>query len=149
MYNVNRQRINELLDHMNDVLLTVKPVLNLSKEEILDDKKLILAVERALNIAIEAIVDVGNLIIDRFIMRDPGSYQDIIEILRDEQVLPEEQADKYKKVVAYRKILVHEYTDAQPEVTYQLTVDEYTTLLSFAYYIRLYLDKVKLHSDGV
>ncbi|GAA3319942.1 hypothetical protein GCM10020331_028930 [Ectobacillus funiculus] len=30
-------------------------------------------------------LDVGNAIIDGFIMRDPGSYEDIIDILVDEK----------------------------------------------------------------
>ena len=32
-------------------------------------------------------MDVGNLMIDGFIMRDPGSYEDIIDILIDEKVI--------------------------------------------------------------
>ena len=34
----------------------------------------------------ESMMDVGNLMIDGFIMRDPGSYEDIIDILVDEKL---------------------------------------------------------------
>ena len=36
---------------------------------------------------IESIIDVGNTMIDGFIMRDPGGYEDIIDIMEDEKVI--------------------------------------------------------------
>lgn len=45
------------------------------------------ALERIAHTVIESMLDVGNTMIDGFIMRDPGSYEDIIDILEDEQVI--------------------------------------------------------------
>ena len=41
--------------------------------------------------------------IDGFIMRDPGSYDDIIDIMEDEKVISSEMADPLKKVIGITK----------------------------------------------
>ena len=48
--------------------------------------------------------------IDGFIMRDPGSYEDIIDIMEDEQVITPEMADPLKQVIGLRKMIVREFT---------------------------------------
>ncbi len=68
-----------------------------------------LALERIGHVLIEAIIDTGNLMIDGFIMRDPGSYEDIIDILVDEKVIPEQEINAYKEVIQLRKMLVQDY----------------------------------------
>lgn len=55
-----------------------------------------LALERLVQLLIESIIDVGNMMIDGFIMRDPGSYEDIIDILEDEKVIPQSESSAYK-----------------------------------------------------
>ena len=55
-----------------------------------------LALERVNYLLIESIIDVGNSMIDGFIMRDPGSYEDIIDILVDEKVM-ERRIKPYKQ----------------------------------------------------
>lgn len=67
------------------------------------------AVERALHIAVECMIDIGNTLIDGFIMRDPGGYHDIVDILEDEQVITKELADKFHQKVDFRDQLVRHY----------------------------------------
>lgn len=69
------------------------------------------ALERITHLMIEAVLDVGNAMIDGFIMRDPGSYEDIIEILIDEKVVTEEIGKSLKTLVQSRKVLVQLYTE--------------------------------------
>lgn len=69
------------------------------------------ALERITHLMIESVLDVGNAMIDGFIMRDPGSYEDIIEILMDEKVVSNETGKSLKILVQYRKVLVQLYTE--------------------------------------
>ena len=62
------------------------------------------------HVVIESIIDVGNSMIDGFIMRDPGSYEDIIDIMEDERVITPEMADPLKQVIELRKMIVREFT---------------------------------------
>jgi len=141
IYNVKQDKIEEILQNMTKVLDNIKPVLFKSKTEILQHSVYMLAIERAFHIAIESMIDVGNYIIDGFIMRDPGSYVDIIEILEDEQVVSKEVAGKLKKIVPFRKALVQEYTNFSFEDVYQIFLKEFSTLYQFGDYIRSYLAK--------
>jgi uncharacterized protein YutE (UPF0331/DUF86 family) len=69
------------------------------------------ALERITHLMIESMLDVGNSIIDGFIMRDPGSYDDIIDILIDEKVITAETGKSLKVLIQYRKVLVQLYTE--------------------------------------
>lgn len=69
-----------------------------------------LILERLTHTMVDAILDVGNAMIDGFIMRDPGSYEDIMDILVDEQVIDSEMEKKFKAMLPFRKVLVQDYT---------------------------------------
>ncbi|WP_059173590.1 DUF86 domain-containing protein [Bacillus sp. FJAT-27445] len=69
------------------------------------------ALERVAHMLAEAVLDVGNAMIDGFIMRDPGSYEDIIDILLDEKVVGDAVGENLKVLVSHRKQLVQFYTD--------------------------------------
>lgn len=105
MYFVDRERIDSLLDFYEKQI-------NLF-EQLIDWKTPIekMALERVTHLMIEVFLDVGNDMIDGFIMRDPGSYEDIIDILTDEKVITEEMSEGFKKIIPYRKILVQQYTE--------------------------------------
>jgi uncharacterized protein YutE (UPF0331/DUF86 family) len=68
-----------------------------------------LAQERALHLAIEIVTDVGSLLIDGFLMRDASSYEDIIDIIAGEGVLPDDIAQPLRRLVQLRKPLVQDY----------------------------------------
>ncbi|ANB59500.1 DUF86 domain-containing protein [Anoxybacteroides amylolyticum] len=104
MYFVDRQKIEKTLCYMEKMLTLYEqqPSWNDDIEQ--------LALERIVHVCIEAVLDVGNAMIDGFIMRDPGSYDDIIDILADEKVVTEEDAKQLKAIIHYRKMLVQQYT---------------------------------------
>ena len=67
------------------------------------------ALERIAHMLIESVVDVGNMIIDRFIMRDPGSYKDVLDILEMEQVIPAQDAQMMRNTLYLRQWFVRDY----------------------------------------
>lgn len=69
------------------------------------------ALERVAQMMLESVLDVGNSMIDGFIMRDPGSYEDIIDILMDEKVISAETGSSLKTLIGFRKMLVQFYTE--------------------------------------
>jgi uncharacterized protein YutE (UPF0331/DUF86 family) len=70
-----------------------------------------LMTERLCHMMIEVIMDAGNQMIDGFIMRDPGSYEDIIDILVDEHVLSEKEGQDITSLIPWRKELLQNYTE--------------------------------------
>jgi uncharacterized protein YutE (UPF0331/DUF86 family) len=83
------------------------------------------ALERITHLIIESVLDVGNAMIDGFIMRDPGSYEDIIEILIDEKVVTKETGTSLKNLVQYRKVLVQLYT----EIDHRELLNQFSSLI--------------------
>lgn len=96
MYFVDQKKIEEILSYMDQILeeLASQSYNSFSEK---------LTLERVVHVLIESIIDVGNLMIDGFIMRDPGSYEDIIDILVDEKVIPKDDENNYKSIVGLRK----------------------------------------------
>src|SRR5699024_7614095 len=68
-----------------------------------------LALERIVHILAEAILDVGNMMIDGLIMRDLGSYTDIIDNLVDERDLPSNEVTSYIYMIELRQMIFKHY----------------------------------------
>ena len=68
---------------------------------------------------IDCVLDVGNAMIDGFIMRDPGSYEDIIDILMDERVISTEDGQGMKEIILLRKMLTQDYIQMNHDELYK------------------------------
>lgn len=98
------------------------------------------ALERIGHIAIDAILDVGNAMIDGFIMRDPGSYEDIIDIMMDEKVVSNEEGNQLKEVIFLRKQLVQDYTEVDHSVLEEVLKKNIHVISAFPVNVRAYLE---------
>lgn len=134
MYFVNRSEINERITLIDTLFqeLDEKASFSTSIGK--------LALERIVHVIIEAIIDVGNSMIDGFIMRDPGSYHDIIDILIDEKVIPEEDESSYKEFIDLRQMLVQNYLKVDHEEMKRVVDTHKDVLRKFSHHIRTYLD---------
>lgn len=137
----HRQQIRLHLNEMErqfGVLTTLKPH---SLEEFQQQPVLRAASERALHIGLECLTDIGNIIIDALVMRDPASYEDIFEILTEEGVFEKTFAAHFLPAVRMRKLLVHDYLHLNTESVWQAVqdyADDFATLLeSIAQYVKL------------
>ncbi|MGP4108980.1 DUF86 domain-containing protein [Virgibacillus sp. L01] len=133
MYFVERKKIEETLIYMEKLLNEVSR----HKYETFMEK---LYLERTVHMVIESILDVGNMMIDGFIMRDPGSYEDIIDILVDEKVVPENDEAGFKEVIQLRKIVVKDYIEVDHALLDRTIQENKDKLNQFSSYIRSYLD---------
>lgn len=134
MYFVDRDRIEETLLFIERQISFLKEkkdwVTNLEKA----------ALERLCHTIIEAILDAGNAMIDGFIMRDPGSYEDIVDILTDEKVITNEMSASYKRIIDFRKMLVRHYTDVKHKELHEVFIEQLPELKQFAPKVREYLE---------
>lgn len=133
MYFVDRKQIDETLLYIDKLLDEAG---NHSFDTFADQ----LYLERTVHIVIEAVLDVGNMMIDGFIMRDPGSFDDIIDILIDEHVLPENEEKEYKAVIQLRKMVVKDYLQINHHRLADTIRTHKDTLRQFSSHIRNYLD---------
>ncbi|GEN29785.1 uncharacterized protein YutE (UPF0331/DUF86 family) [Cerasibacillus quisquiliarum] len=133
MYFVDRSKIIETLTYIDDYL-------NIFDNYRYETRIEQLALERLSHMLIEAILDTGNLMIDGFIMRDPGSYEDIIDILIDEEVIPKADESAYKEVISLRKMLVNDYLTVDQALLKETMQKHVPVLRQFSTHIKNYLD---------
>src|SRR5699024_5817780 len=133
MYFVDRSKIEETLKYIDTLQKTFHQ--NEFKNTIEN-----LGLERLIHVMIESIIDVGNMMIDGFIMRDPGSYEDIIDILIDEKVIPEADETAYKEVIKLRTDLVRDYASIDHNMLYKTILTHEKKLAHFSQHITKYLE---------
>ncbi|WP_071460574.1 DUF86 domain-containing protein [Bacillus massilinigeriensis] len=133
MFFVDREKIEETLVFLEKQIVLFKEQQQWGTEI---EKA---ALERIVHTMIESVLDAGNMIIDGFIMRDPGSYEDIVEILIDEKVVSEETGRSLKVVIGQRKAVVQEYTDLHHKNLEKIFTNELEALEVFPASIRHYL----------
>jgi uncharacterized protein YutE (UPF0331/DUF86 family) len=103
-----------------------------------------LAEERMLHLALECVTDLGNLVIDGFMMRDPSSYEDIIEILRMEEVMDADTANGLLELVRLRRALLQEYADWDRERMHPLFQRLAEIIVAFADQVAAYVEANRL-----
>lgn len=134
MYFVDREKIEEILIYLEGLIEIF------SKQQAWSTSIEKAALERLVQMMLEAVIDVGNAMIDGFIMRDPGSYEDIVEILMDEKVISEETGEILKKLLTYRKMLVQNYTQIHHFELQKEFAEELNSFSLFAKNVRTYLE---------
>ncbi len=134
MYFVDREDIEAKLIYLEDQikLFRSQPSWESSIEKA--------ALERICHMTIETIIDVGNSMIDGFIMRDPGSYEDIIDILLDEKVVNDSESNGLKKLIGLRKILVQDYLQINYEDLLAVYSEQEHHLTEFPKKVRTYIE---------
>jgi uncharacterized protein YutE (UPF0331/DUF86 family) len=133
MYFVDREKIEEILKYLEKL---IHLFLNQKEWSTPLEKA---ALERLNHMMIESVLDVGNSMIDGFIMRDPGSYDDIIDILMDEKVISAETGSSLKILIQYRKQLVQSYTDVDHRELQETFSTHLQELANFVPNVRNYL----------
>ncbi|SDM95593.1 Uncharacterized conserved protein YutE, UPF0331/DUF86 family [Fictibacillus solisalsi] len=135
MYFVDRKKIEQNLVYL-EFLLKHLDELSASGSSI--EK---LALERSAHVIIEGMMDVGNAMIDGFIMRDPGSYDDILDILEDEKVITTSDAKGLKQVISLRKMLVQEFSNVDHDAIHSILAANREPLKNFPFRVRSYIEK--------
>ncbi|RKD21724.1 hypothetical protein BEP19_13930 [Ammoniphilus oxalaticus] len=142
MYKVDTEKINNILTYMTDCIFpTMRQTMSTSQEQFLADETAGFAAERLFHLFIEGMTDIGNTLIDGFIMRDPGGYDDIVDIMEDERVYAAEEARIFKQIIYLRKNLVVEYIDNHREQLYSSYHQSLAVIERYPEIIRTYLAK--------
>lgn len=139
----HRQQIREYFAEMNRYLDILEKVAAAPRDEFRANGILQAAGERALHIALECVTDVGNLIIDALVMRDPSSYEDIVQVLAEENVFPPGFAESFMEAVKFRRILAHDYLERDTERLFAMITGHVREFSEFQKYVA---DYVKLGS---
>jgi uncharacterized protein YutE (UPF0331/DUF86 family) len=134
MYFVDRTKITKNLAHLDSILAVFEGEQNWLQSDVTK-----LALQRIGHNVMESMMDVGNVMIDGFIMRDPGSYDDIIDILVDEKVITPDMDAPLKEVVGLRKMIVRDFLEVDDAKIVDVLTKNMDALKQFTPKVEAYL----------
>lgn len=140
---VDKDVIMERLAKIDESIRLLQDVHKVDIQEFKKSPKEYMYVERCLQVAIEACLDIGAHLISSLNLRKYDDYKDIFIILSEAGVLPEDFAKELILMVGFRNILVHEYMKINLDEVYKNAVIRITDFKKFAEYINKFLEKDK------
>ena len=75
-------------------------------------------VERYLHLAIEEVINIANHIVSFHQWREPAGYRDLLLILSERGVIPEDHLPTFQNMASFRNMLVHRYETIDPEIVF-------------------------------
>src|SRR5690625_681394 len=106
---VQADLVRERLKLLEEYITDLKDIQKISFGEFQENKVVRRFVERTLQLAIEACLDIGSHIISSEGYREPQYGRHVIEILSENNWLPKEVYDGLVGMIGFRNILVHDY----------------------------------------
>lgn len=128
---VDRDLLATRVAKIRDQLRHLTRLEALSREDFLASTTEQHAVERELQIVIEACLDIGHHVISREGLRRPGDYRDVFAVLREAGVIQAELGRRLEDMASFRNRLVHGYLDVEPERVYELARKELADVEAF------------------
>lgn len=122
-----------------DNVRKLKSLQTLTYDEFAGDVIIQDAVERQLQIAIQAAIDVGSMILAAESTQIPTTYKEIFAQMADIGVIPSDFSQKLMKMAGFRNVLVHLYTVIDTERVYQYMQSDLGDFELFVKYVGQYL----------
>jgi uncharacterized protein YutE (UPF0331/DUF86 family) len=129
---IDRERILIRIDHLRQYLQDLHSIVPATFETYRGVEKR-RACERLLQLAIEAMTDVSGMLVAGLRLGLPAEDVDIFDKLRGAAVITPETATMLRRMRSFRNILVHEYTQVDNRIVYQMASER---LQDFEEFIR-------------
>ena len=97
------------------------------------------AIERNLQVAIDVVLDIGEIIISVNALKRPENYREVILILGEADILPREFAEEFAVSAGLRNILVHLYDEVKIQILCDILENKLENFSTFADYIVTYM----------
>ena len=107
----------------------------------LDNKVLRRAVERALQVAVEACLDIGRRLIALEGFRYPEDNKDVFQVLAEEGVVSKELLPTLLDMASFRNLIVHDYARIDDAKVYAILKKRLGDFDEYARAIAAYLEK--------
>ena len=129
---VDRDALSARLDALESYLAELRTLGGRTREEFVREPALHHLAERYLQLACECVLDLTHHVISDQGYRQPSSYRDAIEVLREEGLLVDDLAGRLKEWMGFRNVLVHFYLNVDHGRSYDAIRDDLGDLDAFA-----------------
>ena len=105
-----------------------------------ENRRLRKAVERSLQVAVEACLDIGRRIISREGFRYPETNQDVFRVLAEEGVVSNDLLPTLLDMAGFRNLVVHDYARIDDASVYGILRKRLSDFNAFAEAVGSYLE---------
>lgn len=112
-----------------------------SFEEYRDDVRLKRAMERSLQVSVEACLDIGRRIIAMKSFRYPGDNRDVFQVLYEYGVAPAELLPALIDMARFRNLVVHDYARIDDARVYAILKKRLTDFDAYVQAVLAYLEQ--------
>ncbi|TDO95171.1 uncharacterized protein YutE (UPF0331/DUF86 family) [Halanaerobium saccharolyticum] len=136
---VDRDVVLNRIKHLEDNINYLKKIENFDQKTFSSDQDVYYRFERALHLAVEAVLDLGNRLIADQNLGTPDSNRDIFRVLFKNKVINEDLKESLVKMAGFRNILVHDYLELDRELEYEIIKNNIDDIKEFMQVILKYL----------
>jgi len=133
---VDRDFIQRKTDRLVEYITDLEDQRHISVADWETNKMLRNHLERTLQKTVESCLNIGKHLIAGMNLRTPEDYKDIMVILTEAGILPQEKLSKFKKMAQFRNIIVHDYEKIDPHIILDILRQDLDDLRLFARAIR-------------
>jgi uncharacterized protein YutE (UPF0331/DUF86 family) len=129
---VRREVVVERIDHLRSVARRLGDIRSSDRQEFLASYQLQWLAERGLQLAAQAVFDLGmHLLAGQFNVH-PGDYEDVVRLLAAHRVISPDLESRMRGLGGFRNILVHGYLEIDPERVFTFLREESGVFVEFA-----------------
>jgi len=129
---VDRDTLSTRLSALGTYVAELKTFSKVSRDEFVREPALHHLAERYLHLACESVLDIAQHVISDEGYRQPDSNEQAIEIMREEGVLDDALAERLKRWMGFRNLLVHLYREIDHGRAYDAIVQDLGDFDAFA-----------------
>jgi len=138
---VDREALTQRIQKLQEYVKILKEIQKESRNQFLEDYHVYGLAERYLQLAIECLLDIGNILIVEYGFKKPSIKQEIIEILEDEEVLPSDFTHRLAGIAGFRNLLIHDYVRIDRQRVYEYLQKNLGQFDNYLRYIKNYVRK--------
>jgi uncharacterized protein YutE (UPF0331/DUF86 family) len=129
------------LEMLDEYIAILKGYQHHDVEDLMRDHTLRGAVERYIEVALECMIDIGEMIISKEKLKRPDTYRDVFLLLGEHGILPDDFAKDLAPAAGFRNVLVHMYAKIDIDRLYYYLENNLEDIERFGEYIARYLIK--------
>lgn len=135
----DREVLTSRLAALNEYLVILQPFGTVDVKTFTGDPHTYGSAERFLQLAIEAVFDMGTHCLAALGLRRPSTYGEILPALADAGIIRYETAEGLASIAGFRNLLVHDYTRIDRARVHRFISTRLGSLQAFAVDIATYL----------
>lgn len=140
---VNEAIVLRLLGNIEGYVNDLRRADDITRDRFMSDIRSQRFVERTLQIAVEACMDVAHHIISDERWREPKSYADAFVVLVENGVLSSANAERYRLMAQFRNRVVHYYETVEPDQVYTIYRNRLGDFTDFVEAVRRWLAGIR------